>query len=257
MHPRRLLPVLLAASLSVLGLATPRPAEALTLTYSERTQRVAPYFEFRGGYDLPFNLNISGYGAFAPDLSSFVNPLPDSASTGNLLTDEINRLVRWDTLADVNLNLGYRFRLFDLDAMIGRINASLVPYAGYRQFWTFTGTLDSQTNTAAGGLHYGARFNLGLPLGFSGFAYAEASTLLNGNYSQGGESQSLATNNTTLPGYGVGVNWSLPLLNMASVYAGYRGFFLPADLRQGPALSGDIELVHGLSIGASLLWFGI
>jgi hypothetical protein len=96
-----------------------------------------------------------------------------------------------------------------------------------------------------------------LPLGFSGFAYAEASTLLGGTYSLGGESQSLATNNTTLPSYGVGVNWSLPVLNMASVYAGYRGFFLPADLRQGPVLSGDLELVHGVSIGASLLWFGI
>lgn len=251
--------VYLVLSLSVLGISLGvAPAEALTITYSEKTQRPAPLLDFRAGYDLPFNLNINGKVAFAPDLSSFVAPpLANSGATGNALTDLINQQVKWDALLDTNLNLGYRFELFDLDVAIGHVQSSLMPYAGYRQYWTFTGTLSQQTNSSARGLHYGARWNLGLPLGFSGYAYAEATTLMGGSFEQGGNSEELQTNGLTLPGYGVGVNWTLPILNAASVYAGYQGFFLPGDLRMSNSYNGSTELIHGISVGASLLWFGI
>ncbi|MGV3526457.1 MAG: hypothetical protein ACO1RX_19725 [Candidatus Sericytochromatia bacterium] len=247
---------LVVALLASISLAA--AAEAVTLTYSDKTQRVAPYFEFRGSQDLPFNLNINGSVGFAPDLSSFITPFPHSASTGNVLSDQINNWARWDNLVDANLNLGYRFQLFDVNALIGQVNGHLMPYAGYRQLWTNTGALNGdQLSTQAGALHYGARFTLGLPLGFSGFAYGEASSLLSGSVSRNGMSEALATNGVTLPGYGVGVNWNFPFLNLASVYAGYRGFFLPEDLRLGNSLNGQLTLVHGVSLGASVLWFGI
>lgn len=235
----------LTLSLAVLGssLYTSR-VEAITITYSDKTQKPAALLEFRGNYDLPFNLNINGYIAGAPDLASFISPINSAA-------------FKWDMLADTNLNLGYRFQLFDIDAFIGHIQSSIMPYAGYRQYWTFTGDLDGQTNSSASGLHYGARLNVGLPLGLSGYAYAEASSLISGSFEQGGNAEPLQTNGLTLPGYGLGLNWTLPILNAASVYAGYRGFFLPGDLRMSNAYNGSMELIHGISIGASILWFGI
>lgn len=247
--------VLLSASL---GIAFSPPAQAITITYSETTQRPAPLFEFRGNYDLPFNLNINGSAAFAPDLASFVTPIASSsASSGNVLRDLINNAITVDTLTDLNLNLGYKIDLFDLNALIGQISGNIMPYAGYRHYFTYTINQGDQITSNAGGPNYGARFNLGLPLGFTGYAYAEASTLLGGQYEFAGNSSELQTQNLTLPAYGLGVNWTLPIFNAASLYAGYRGFFLPADLRQGASYSGDLELIHGLSFGGSILFFGI
>lgn len=239
-----------------------QPVQAITITYSDKTQKVAPYFDFRGNYDLPFNLNINGYLGFAPDLSSFVSPIPgtsgSSASSSGDLAAQIAQYVKWDSMLDLNLNLGYNVQLFDLDALIGHISGKITPYAGYRHLFTFTGNLNNEnTNTQAQGVHYGARFNLGLPLGFSGFAYAEASTLFGGSFERAGASQALQANSLTLPGYGLGVNWALPFVNLASAYIGYKGFFLPADLRHDANLDSGIELVHGLSIGANILFFGI
>lgn len=232
-------------------------AQAVTLTYSETTQKVAPWFKFEGDYNLPFNLFVKGHVGFAPDLSSFINPLPASQSSSSGLAAEIDRFVNFDALADANLNLGYRFQLFDVDALVGHIQGNISPYAGYRHIWTFTGTLSNQTYTQMPGLHYGAQFNLGLPLGFTGYAYGEATTLLGGSFEQGGVSQPLQSQGQTLPGFGVGVNWQLPFLNLASAYVGYNGFFLPTDLRKSATLSGEQTLVHGVSLGASVLWFGI
>lgn len=232
-------------------------AQAVTLTYSDTTGKIAPWFEFKGDFDLPFNLFLNGHVGFAPDLSSFINPLPPGGSGSGTVAQQIDRFVKFDTLADANLNLGYRFRLFDLDALIGHISGNISPYLGYRHIWTYTGTLNQQTFSQMPGLHYGAQFNLGLPLGFSGYAYAEATSLLGGSIDQGSGSQSLDTHGVTLPGFGTGVNWELPFIDLASAYLGYRGFFLPSDLRQSNQLSGDISLVHGVSLGARILWFGI
>lgn len=244
-----------ALSLPLLSLAT--PSQAITLTYSDKTQKVAPYFDFRGSYDLPFNLNVNGYVALAPDLSSFVTPeLSNSTATSNSdIASQIGAMIKWDTLADVNLNLGYKFALFDV---LG-FNASITPYLGYRQFWTFTGNANNQsTNTSAQGAHYGGRFNLGLPLGFSAFAYAEASTLFAGSIETGGVSQPIVTNNLTLPGFGLGLNWQLPFVNLASAYVGYKGFFLPTDLRHSDTtFNNGISLVNGISFGFNVLFFGI
>jgi hypothetical protein len=245
----------LALSLPLLSLAA--PSQAITITYSDKTQKVAPYFDFRGNYDLPFNLNINGYAAFAPDLSSFVSPIV-STSTGSDLASQIGAQIKWDVLADTNLNLGYNIGIFDLDLLLGHIKGSVTPYLGYRHMWTFTGNVNgNNTNTQAQGAHYGARFNLGLPLGFSGFAYAEASTLFGGSFERDGVSQALVTNGTTLPGFGLGVNWQLPFINLASAYVGYRAFFLPANLRRDPVLDGKLEMVNGLSLGLNFLFFGI
>ncbi len=249
---------LLKSLLACCALSAPffsAPAEAITFTYSETTQKIAPWFDFKGDFNLPFNLFIKGGVGLAPDLSSFVNPLPASNSSG--LAAEIDRFINADILASGNLNLGYRFQLFDLNLGIGSVNANISPYAGYRHMYTFTGTLSEQTSTQLPGLHYGAQFNLGLPLGFSGYAFAEATSLLNGSFERGGVQETLQANGTTLPGFGAGVNWQLPFVNLASAYIGYQGFFLPSDLRLSSSLSGDTTLVHGVSIGASFLWFGI
>ncbi|MEZ0368739.1 MAG: hypothetical protein ACAI44_06555 [Candidatus Sericytochromatia bacterium] len=249
---KRRITSLLALSCLLLPLAA--PASAFTLTYSDKTQKVAPFFDFRGSYDLPFNLNVNGYVGIAPDLSSFISPLPASSSSGSDLASQISQYVKWDSMADLNLNLGYRFQLFDVIGLSG----SLMPYLGYRHMFTFTGAFNgTNTNTQAQGAHYGARFTLGLPLGFTGFAYAEASSLFGGSFEQGGTSSALQTNGVTLPGYGLGVNWQLPFLNLASAYAGYRGFFLPTDLRLDNNLDSGITLVHGLSLGFNVLFFGV
>ncbi|PKL75325.1 MAG: hypothetical protein CVV27_15970 [Candidatus Melainabacteria bacterium HGW-Melainabacteria-1] len=256
--PSRLLRSLCGSlALSCLLLPLSQAASAVTLTYSDKTQKVAPFFDFRGSYDLPFNLNVNGYLGFAPDLSSFISPFPSAAGSGDVLKDQISNWARWDTLADLNLNIGYRFQLFDV---VG-LNGSIMPYLGYRHMFTFTGNFDGNqvtpTNSQAQGIHYGARFNLGLPLGFSGFAYAEASSLVGGSFEQSGTTTAMMTNGVTLPGYGVGINWQLPFINLASAYAGYRGFFLPTDLRLDANLNEGVTLVHGLSLGANFLFFGI
>lgn len=231
------------------------PAQAITLTYSDKTQKVAPYFDFRGSYDLPFNLNVNGFLGIAPDLSSFISPLPPSATrSGSDLPSQIASQIKWDSLLDLNLNLGYKFKLFDVIGFSG----TLMPYLGYRHMFTFTGDLNNNsTNTQAQGMHYGARFLLGLPLGFSGFAYAEASTLLGGSFDQGSTHSAMNTHNVTLPGFGLGLNWQLPILNLASAYAGYKGFFLPTDLRLDNNLDSGISLVHGIDFGVNFLFFGI
>ena len=231
------------------------PAQAITFTYSEDTQRVAPWFDFKGDFNLPFNLFLKGQIGLAPDLSSFVNPLPQQSGGG--LAAEIDRFINADVLASGSLSLGYRFSLFDLNLGIGSLNANIGPYLGYRHLYTFTGTLSDQTQTQLPGLHYGAQLNVGLPLGFSGYAFAEATSLLDGSFTRGDNTQPLQANGTTLPGFGVGVNWQLPFINLASAYLGYQGFFLPRDLRLSPTLSGDTTLVHGVSIGANILFFGI
>ena len=249
---------ILALSLSTLTFTIPSltpTAKAITLTYSETTEKVAPWFDFKGDFNLPFNLFLKGGIGFAPDLSSFVNPLPASGSNG--IAGEIDRFINADILASGNLNLGYRFQLFDLNLGVGNLKANISPYAGYRHMYTFTGTLSEQTHTQLPGLHYGAQFNLGLPLGFSGYAFAEATSLIDGSFEKGGVKETLKTNGTTLPGFGAGLNWQLPFVNLASAYIGYQGFFLPSDLRLSSSLSGDTTLVHGVSIGANILWFGI
>ena len=241
--------------LTLLVLGGTRPAQAITLTYSEATEKVAPWFDFKGTFNLPFNLFLQGGVELAPDLASFVNPLPTSGSTG--LAAEIDRYINFDVLASGNLNLGYNFDLFNINLGIGSLQANIGPYAGYKHIWTFTGTLNEQTYTQLPGLNYGAQFNLGLPLGFNAYAFAEATSLLNGSFEQGGVSETLQANGTTLPGFGVGLNWELPFVNLASAYVGYKGFYLPADLRLSNSLSGDTTLIHGVSIGASILWFGV
>jgi hypothetical protein len=240
---------------SVMATAMPQ-AKAVTLTYSEATQKIAPWFDFQGNFDLPFNLFIKGNVGLAPDLASFVNPLPASSGSSGLAA-EIDRYINFDVLASGNLDLGYRFNLLDLNLGIGKLQANLSPYAGYKHMWTFTGTLNEQTYTQLPGIHYGTQLNVGLPLGFSAYAFAEATSLLNGSFQKGGVSETLMANGTTLPGFGVGLNWDLPFVKLASAYVGYKGFYLPEDLRLSSSLSGDTTLIHGVSIGATLLWFGI
>lgn len=244
--------------LPMLGLMviTAPQAHAITLTYSEATQKIAPWFDFKGDFDLPFNLFIKGNVGLAPDLASFVNPLPASSGSSGLAA-EIDRFINFDVLASGNIDLGYRFKLVDLNLGIGKLQANLSPYAGYKHMWTFTGTLNEQTYTQLPGIHYGTQLNVGLPLGFSAYAFAEATSLLNGSFEKGGVSETLMANGTTLPGFGLGLNWDLPFVKLASAYVGYKGFYLPEDLRLSSNLSGDTTLIHGVSIGATLLWFGI
>ena len=252
---KRFLP--LALCLAFLPLMPIQEAEAITFTFSDKTKKVAPFFEFRGDYDLPFNINLSGGVGFAPDLSSFVVPLTGNDALGSDLSSRIAQLISYDMLLDLDANLGYNFSLIGTD--IG-LNVILTPYAGYRHMFTFTGQLNDSnatTNTQSQGVNYGAKLKIGLPLGFSGYGYAGATTLFGGSFEKGGDSQPLNTNNMTLPDFGAGVAWNLPFFNLAHVYAGYRGFFLPNDLRLSANLTNGSSLINGVSAGFSVLFFGI
>jgi hypothetical protein len=246
--------VLLASSLWIMP-----KAEAVTFTYSDKTQRIAPYFDFRGDYDLPFNLNISGSLGFTTDLASFVPPLAVSTGSGgsDLLSQAISNL-KWDALVDLQLNAGYNFQLLGLDLGIGKLTTTLTPYAGYRHMFTSTGSITAApTNSQLMGLNYGAKVKVGLPLGFTGYGFLGASTLMGGSLDQGGGAVAIDTKGMTLPEFGFGAAWNLPIFNLASVYLGYRGFFLPSDLRLSASLDNGTSLVHGLSAGFNILFFGI
>ncbi|MBT9548638.1 MAG: hypothetical protein IV090_24805 [Candidatus Sericytochromatia bacterium] len=251
---------LACASFAAMATLGPVPqAEAVTITYSDKTQRIAPYFDFRGDYDLPFNLNVSGALGFTPDLSSFVPPLAVSTGSGgsDLLSQAIAS-IKWDTLFDLQLNAGYNFQLLGLDLGIGKISTTLTPYAGYRHMFTSTGSLTATpTNSQLMGMNYGAKLKLGLPLGFSGYGYVGASTLFGGSIDQGSGATPINTKNMTLPEFGLGAAWNLPIFNLASVYLGYRGFFLPSDLRLSNSLDNGTSMVHGLNGGINILFFGI
>ncbi len=255
----RMLSLLSAVLASSLLLSFQR-AEALTLTYSDKTQRVAPYFDFRGDYDLPFNLNLSGSLGLTPDLASFVPPVSGVAG-GNVGADLISQALanlKYDVLADLQLNGGYNFRLLDLNLGIGQLSTSLIPYVGYRQMWTWSGGLTTTSGSSQlNGINYGAKVKVGLPLGFSGYAYAGASTLLGGSQERGGDRQTLNTGGMMLPEFGAGAAWNLPLVNLASVYLGYRGWYLPADLRLNTDFKQGSLLVHGVSLGFNVLFFGV
>ncbi|PIQ28386.1 hypothetical protein COW36_03850 [bacterium (Candidatus Blackallbacteria) CG17_big_fil_post_rev_8_21_14_2_50_48_46] len=235
-------------------------AQALTFTYSDKTQRVAPYFDFRGDYDLPFNLNIAGSLGFTNDLSSFVSPLsPGSgnAAGSDLLSQALSQ-IKWDALTDLQLNLGYNFNFVNLDLGIGKVAATVTPYLGYRHMFTSTGSLSaSPTNSQLMGVNYGARLKIGLPLGFSGYGYLAASSLLSGSLDQGSGGTPIQTNGMVLPEFGAGAAWHLPILDLASIYLGYRGFFLPNDLRLSSSFTNGSSLVHGVSAGVNVLFFGI
>lgn len=245
------------AALATFGLAP--TAEAITITYSDKTQRVAPYFDFRGDYDLPFNLNVSGGLGFTPDLSSFVPPLAvSSGSGGSDLLSQAIASIKWDVLFDLQLNAGYNFQLLALDLGIGKLSTTVTPYLGYRHMFTTTGSLTSSpTNSQLMGMNYGGKVKVGLPLGFSGYGYVGASTLFGGSIDQGSGSTAINTKGMTLPEFGLGAAWNLPVFNLASVYLGYRGFFLPSDLRLSNSLDNGTSLVHGLNGGINILFFGI
>ncbi|MGE3728542.1 MAG: hypothetical protein AB7I41_23530 [Candidatus Sericytochromatia bacterium] len=253
----------LTLALAAASFALAPQAEAITITYSDKTQRVAPYFDFRGDYDLPFNLNVSGSLGFTPDLSSFVPPLAvSSGNTGSDLLSQAIASIKWDTLFDLQLNAGYNLQLLGLDIGIGKISTTVTPYLGYRHMFTSTGSLTSAltatpTNSQLMGVNYGAKLKLGLPLGFSGYGYVGASTLLGGSIDQGSGATPINTKNMTLPEFGLGAAWNLPIFNLASIYLGYRGFFLPSDLRLNSSLDNGTSLVHGLNGGINVLFFGI
>lgn len=249
--------ILLGGSLLTAHFTVPQ-AQALTITYSDKTQRIAPYFDFRGAYDLPFNLHVSASLGITPDLASFVPPL---ISSGHTATDPLSQILsqlKWDTLVDLQLNAGYNFHLLHLDLGLGSLSTTLTPYLGYRHMFTSTGGLGSApTQSQLMGVNYGARLRVGLPLGFSGYGYVGASSLFAGSIDQGSGNQPIDTKATILPEFGVGASWHLPVIDLASVYLGYRGFFLPADLRLGTSLSHGNILIHGLSAGVNVLFFGI
>lgn len=241
-----------------LGLLTVQKAEAITFTYSERTKEVSPFIELKGDYDLPFNINLAGGVGLAPNLSGFVLPVEESQVNNSDPLSQIKSLISWDVLADVNANLGYNFNLFDVNMGVGNLTGVITPYAGYRHMFTFTGQLDNENvNTQTQGINYGGKFKVGLPLGFSGYGFVEGTSLIGGTFERGSDSQPIQTNGMILPSFGAGVAWKLPVVNLANIYLGYKGFYLPRDLRIAPNYSPNTELVHGISAGFNVLFFGV
>lgn len=253
-HPRTWIAVATVALLA--GLAAPA-AEAVTLTYSDKTGKMTQLWQFRGAYDLPFNIQVLGGLTFAPDLTSIVAPAGTTPSTVGTLG------FSYDNMLDLDLNVGYKFTVFEVDTRgLGNIVGSVVPFMGYRQLWTNTGSAAlgtglSNSGTTLSGLNYGANFHVELPLGFSGNFYVGGSNMLGGSSNSGGTATPIDTKGIFLPQFGLNGAWRFPFWDIASIYLGYSGTLYPEDLRTTTTLSGKGALVSGVTVGVRLLWLSL
>lgn len=231
------------------------PANAIGITFSEKTNKNAAVISFRGGANLPLNLGLSAGIEYLPSYSAIVGDF--KSDTG---------AERWSMMGNGDITLNYNWNLLDAKTILGDFNPTLSPYVGYKHFFSHTGTgglaldkLEPTTSfSSVGGVKYGLRFASSLPLGFHVFAEGGATTLLKGTWSQNkpDSSGTIDGNGLMLPHAGVGASFNL--LNIFTLRAGYNILYFP-DIRNPSApLSLDSRsMVHSIDLGASLLFFSI
>lgn len=238
--------------LSISLIALQAPANAINITYSDKTQKNSVIFTFKGGTKLPFNLGVDGGIDLYPSYSNIV---------GNLnSTDE-----RWSTLGTGELNLSYNWTLIEAKTFLGDFNPTLSPYIGYKHFISHSGLgglsfsqIEPTTIFSnAGGINYGLRFTSNIPLGFFVYAEGGATNLLNGSLSQSKPDTTgvINANGLMLPTASVGASFNL--FNLATARAGYNLRLVP-DIRSAGTLTDSSKaLVHSFEVGLSFLFFSI
>ncbi len=235
---------------------TPDVAQAINVSYSDKTKKVSTIIDLKTGTALPFNFTIDGGFEIIPSYSSIVGPLANT-STG----DE-----RFSTMTNIQANLGYNFSLLDARTVLGNFNPTFSPYIGYKHFFAYTGTGGLSTSQIQpttslynlGGVNYGLRFTSSIPLGFYVYAEAGATSLLNGSWSQykPDTSGSLSGGSLFLPNAAVGASFNL--FNAFTLRAGYNLRYIPDIRSQTLALTDSSKaLVHSFDVGVSFLFFSI
>lgn len=234
-------------------LASSLPANAIGITFSEKTGKPSTIINFRGGSNLPLNLSANAGLEFMPSYSDIV---------GKSANDE-----RWSTMFNVDATIQYNWTLIDAKTILGNFNPTFSPYLGYKHFFSHTGTgglsLDQLQPTTSflntGGVKYGVRFSTDIPLGFNLYADGGAVTLLNTNPMEekvGSVASSVRGNGLMLPQASAGISWSL--LNIVTLRAGYSLLSVP-DIRNtsSPLDINNRTSVHSIDVGASFLFFSI
>lgn len=227
-------------------------AQALSFTYSDKTKKNTIIFDINGGTNLPFNLYASAGVEILPFYADIVGPNPVTKGISN------------DFMVNPEINLGYNFNLFNAETIVGDFSPTLTPYVGYKHFFAYTPSLSlsstplSQSWSNAGGINYGLRFSSSIPLGFSVYADAGATSLLNGSWSQKNPNTSgtINANGLFLPHVGAGAKFNL--FNLLTLSAGYKLLYIP-DIRTPNAPLNDASktMVHSLDVGLSFLFFSI
>jgi opacity protein-like surface antigen len=229
------------------------PANAIGITFSEKTGKPSTIINLRGGTNLPLNFSANAGLEFMPSYSDIVGKSSENE--------------RWSTMANVDATLQYNWTLIDAKTLLGNFNPTFSPYLGYKHFFSHTGTgglaLDQLQPTTSflntGGVKYGLRFSTDIPLGFNLYADAGAINLLNTNPVEdkvGSIATSVRGNNLMLPHAGAGISWSL--LNIVTLRAGYNFISVP-DIRNtsSPLDLNNRTAVQSIDIGASFLFFSI
>jgi hypothetical protein len=225
-------------------------AQAISITYSDKTKKNTVIFDIKGSTNLPFNLYASAGVQLIPFYGDVVGPNPFTNGLSN------------DFMANPEINVGYNFNLFNAETVVGDFNPTLTPYVGYKHFFAYTPevTLSSspftQSLSNAGGINYGLHFTSSIPLGFFVYADAGATSMLNGSWSQGATTGTVNSNGLFLPHAGVGATFNL--FNLLTLRAGYNLNYIP-DIRTPNAPLNDASktLVHSLDLGLSFLFFSI
>lgn len=231
-------------------------AQAVSISYSDKTQKTSLILDFKAGTNLPFNFGINGGLQIMPSYSSLVGSLTNTG-TG----DE-----RASILTTGEINLLYNINLFDAKTIVGEFNPTISPYLGYKHYFSYTATGGLSTSqleptsvtSNIGGINYGLRFSTNLPLGFQVFAEGGATSLLKGSWNQSNPSNSGAVdgNSLLLPTASVGASFNL--LNVLTLHAGYNLRYIPDIRTTSTPLSNDSKaLVHSLDVGLSFLFFSI
>jgi len=275
--------ILLGAAIAACGLCLAQgTAEAIELTFSDNG--IGNVMRLRGGVPLPFNFSLNAGIGGSFNLGAIVKLDPAltqtlDQTTSDLLAKTAPQVLglvnqKLDLLLDLDLNFAYNYTLVEVGmGPLGEFKPTLSPYLGYRHMFTWllkpevnistlSGSL-KKFNTQLGGINAGLNFNLTLPLGFSAYADGGATFLTGGGFSGDFDVNSkkegnIDTKGTVLPHVGLGARWTMPFLEMASLYAGYNLLFLPDNLRyQTDTLSGKNSMIHSVNFGLSVLFFSI
>jgi hypothetical protein len=228
-------------------------AQAVNITYSEKTKKNSVIFNFKGGTNLPFNLGINAGIDIYPSYSNIVGDLNT--------TDE-----RWSLLGTGEINLLYNWNLIDAKTFLGDFNPTISPYVGYKHYFSHSGIgglsfsqIEPTTIFSnAGGINYGLRFTSNLPLGFHVYAEGGATSLLNGTLNQykPDSNSSISSNGLLLPNASIGATFNI--FNLATARAGYNLRYIP-DIRNSNVTLNDNSkaLLHSFEVGLSFLFFSI
>jgi len=239
--------------ISLILLLSTLPAKAINISTSEKTKQSSVIFNFN--LDSPLILNFR--------LLSNINIAPFYSDLAGRLSSNQQELSLY---LSGGVNLGYDFKLLNLNTILGQLDPTLTPYIGYQQYFSNTSGISINTsgistasiNSNANGMNFGLRLTSNLPLGF--FAYAEGgfTRLIGGSWSEIGSStsNSIDVNNSTLPYWGIGASWNI--FNLLNLRAGYKMYILPDIRRPSLPLDANSNIpIQNIDLGLNFLFFSI